>query len=77
MTASSGQTTGNVPVEGIDPGGTHAAPKGDATKKGKSDLEAARPAVQSGDENDDPRRTTGDDTAGADWAGSRPPPGKG
>lgn len=76
MTASSGQTTGNVPVEGIDPGGTHGAPKGDATKKGKSDLADARPSVQSGDENDDPTRTTGNDTAGADWAGSRPPPGK-
>lgn len=77
MTASSGQTTGNVPVEGIDPGGTHGAPKGDATRKGKSNLTDARPAVQSGDENTDPKRTTDNDTAGADRAGSRPPPGKG
>ena len=59
MTASSGQTTGNVPVEGIDPGGTHGAPKGDATKAGKSDLENARPTVESGDQNDKPTRVTG------------------
>lgn len=59
--ASSGQTTGNVPVEAIDPGGTHGAPKGDANKSGKSGLSNARPAVESGDQNDNPDRTTGNE----------------
>lgn len=77
MSASSGHTTDNVPVEATDPGGTHPAPKGNATKTGKSDLKDAQPPVQSGDENDDPQRTTGNETPGADWAGSRPPPSKG
>lgn len=60
MTASSGQTTGNVPVEAIDPGGTHKAPTGDATKSGTSDLSKARPEVKSGDQNENPTRVTGD-----------------
>jgi hypothetical protein len=47
----SGQTTGTVPVEGIDPGGTRPAPKGDATHKGTSGLDHARPEVESGDSN--------------------------
>lgn len=52
MTAASGQTTGNVPIEGIDPGGTHGAPSGDAQKKGPSDK--VRPEIQSGDRNQAP-----------------------
>ncbi len=59
MTPTSGQTTGNVPVEGIDPGGTHKSPVGDATKVGKSDLKNARPEVQSGDQNAHVTRATG------------------
>ena len=52
--AERGQTTGNVPVEGIDPGGTHAAPGGNALKKGPSDRPNSRPEVQSGDRNTAP-----------------------
>ena len=59
--ANSGQTTGNVPVEGIDPGGTHKAPTGNAEKKGKSDLANARPDVQSGDRNMAPNGEIKDD----------------
>ncbi len=56
---SSGQTTGNVPVEAVDPGGTHKSPVGNADKSGKSELQNARPAVQSGDQNDHVTRATG------------------
>jgi hypothetical protein len=51
MAETSNQTTGNVPVEGTDPGGTRPAPKGDALHVGKSGLTQARPAVESGDRN--------------------------
>jgi len=51
MAKTSNQTTGNVPVEAIDPGGTRPAPKGDAQHVGKSDLKDARPDVESGDRN--------------------------
>ncbi|MCQ8239712.1 hypothetical protein [Rhizosaccharibacter radicis] len=60
------RTTGNVPVGDITPGGTRPGPEG-----GK------RPAVQSGDENANPDRSTGDETRGADWSGSRPQPASG
>ena len=49
--STSNQTTGNVPVEAVDPGGTRPAPHGDALHKGKSKLADARPAVESGDRN--------------------------
>lgn len=62
MTAESGQTTGNVPIEGIDPGGTHKAPSGDTQKQGASDK--VRPAVQSGDRNSAPTKDS--DTNPAD-----------
>ena len=54
MTAASGRTTGNVPIEAIDPGGTHKAPSGDATKAGPS--AKTRPEVQSGDRNEAPNK---------------------
>ena len=76
MTPTSGQTTGNVPVEGIDPGGTHGSPSGNAQKKGTSDLENARPEVQSGDQNDHVTRATGPrDAAGKDDDEDIPYPG--
>lgn len=53
MTASSDKTTGNVPVAAIDPGGTHKAPAPTAPKQD------ARPEVQSGDQNSDPTRVSG------------------
>ena len=52
MTPTSGQTTGNVPVEAVDPGGTRPGPSGNASKSGTSDLKNARPEVQSGDRNE-------------------------
>ena len=65
MAAASGQTTGNVPIEAIDPGGTHKAPTGDATKSGPS--AKTRPEVQSGDRNEAPNATIHDtDTNPAD-----------
>ena len=77
-TPSSGQTTGNVPVEGIDPGGTHGSPVGEAGKHGKSGLPDARPAVQSGDQNDHVTRATGtDDRAGKGEDHDMPYPGTG
>ena len=75
MTPTSGQTTGNVPVEAIDPGGTHGSPKGNAGKSGKSELSNARPDVQSGDQNDHVTRATGPkDHAGKGDDGDLPYP---
>ena len=49
MAEGGNQTTGNVPVEATDPGGTRPAPKGDALHVGTSGLTQARPAVENGD----------------------------
>ncbi len=59
--ADHGQTTGNVPVEGIDPGGTHKAPGGNALKKGPGDHAGAAPPVESGDRNTAPKPGIHDD----------------
>jgi hypothetical protein len=59
--ADHGQTTGNVPVEAVDPGGTHKAPTGDALKKGPGQKPGAQPAVHSGDRNTAPNPDIHDD----------------
>ncbi len=52
MAEQSSRTTGNDPVEGLDPGGTRS------TRPGKRDATGPKTEqrVQSGDENDDPQR---------------------
>ena len=55
MADQSTRTTGNDPVEGLDPGGTRS------TRPGQRDggKPATEQKVQSGDENDDPQRQPG------------------
>jgi hypothetical protein len=49
--SDSKRTTGNDPSEGADPGGTHS------TKQGtQSSTPPEKPKVQSGDQNDNPKR---------------------
>ena len=62
--AERGQTTGNVPVENIDPGGTHKAPTGDAGHEGPSGKPNSRPPVHSGDRNTAPNPDIHDDDHG-------------
>jgi len=59
MAPANGQTTGNVPVASIDPGGTHKAPAAGGDK--------TRPKVESGDRNEAPNKDIHDnDTNPAD-----------
>jgi hypothetical protein len=66
--APGSRTTGNVPVADVDPGGTRSAPAGRGSQ---------REPIQSGDENANPDRTTGNETPGADWMGNSPNPATG
>lgn len=54
MPNQSSRTTGNDPVDGLDPGGTRS------TRPGAREPGADKPSLehptQSGDENDDPKR---------------------
>lgn len=54
MAETSDHTTGNDPVEGLDPGGTHSTKPGNPDKSGPSDPGAVREQqkVVSGDQND-------------------------
>ena len=54
MADKSDHTTGNDPVEGLDPGGTHSTKPGNADKTGAADPGAVREEqkVVSGDQND-------------------------
>lgn len=57
MSDRSSRTTGNDPVEGVDPGGTRSTRPG--KRKGEADTEATRTThqtVTTGDENEDPKR---------------------
>jgi hypothetical protein len=56
MTEST-RATGDMPVEGIDPGGTHSTHPGKQTEKGRT----VEHTVQSGDQNAKPERTTDPD----------------
>lgn len=52
-TPSSTKTTGNDPVEGLDPGGTHSTRPGQADKTGaKKDAPTVEQHVESGDRNE-------------------------
>ena len=53
MPDSSSRTTGNDPVEGLDPGGTRSTRPG---KRKDGAPPTVEQKVQSGDENDDPQR---------------------
>ncbi len=54
MAETSDHTTGNDPVEGLDPGGTHSTKPGNADKSGPAKPNAVREEqkVVSGDQND-------------------------
>ncbi len=54
MAATSDHTTGNDPVEGMDPGGTHSTKPGNPDKTGPAKPAAVRKDqdVVSGDQND-------------------------
>ena len=54
MAEKSDHTTGNDPVEGLDPGGTHSTKPGNADKSGAANPAAVREEqkVVSGDQND-------------------------
>ena len=51
MAEESTRTTGNDPVEGVDPGGTRSTRPG---KRSDGNAQNVEQTVQSGDENDDP-----------------------
>ncbi len=53
--SGSERTTGNTPVEGIDPGGTHSTHPGKAKPGGGRTTEQT---VESGDQNTHPDRNT-------------------
>ena len=53
MPNASSRTTGNDPVEGLDPGGTRSTRPG---KRKDGAPPTVEQTVQSGDENDDPQR---------------------
>ena len=52
--SESTHTTGDTPVDGIDPGGTHSTHPGKPTDKGPT----VEHTVESGDQNAHPKRTT-------------------
>lgn len=52
---ASERTTGNEPVEGIDPGGTHPTKPGSAGKDGHRTIEEP---VETGDQHEMPTRAT-------------------
>ena len=55
--SESTHTTGDTPVDGLDPGGTHSTHPGKPTDKGP----VVEHSVESGDQNTHPERTTDPD----------------